>query len=268
MEITENELLAYTDIAVIAAKAGGGVLQRMFGTSLKVDYKGDIDLVTDADKAAETAIIAVLRRHCPAHGLLAEEGDYGQSVSPWRWIIDPLDGTTNFAHGFPVFAVSVALEYLGKIVVGVVYQPMTGELFVATLGHGATLNGVAIKVSSVERLDQSLLATGFPYDFKVSSVNNFDHFYNFQLAAQACRRPGAASYDLACVAAGRFDGYWELKLKPWDVAAGALLVTEAGGCVSDFSGGRFDHYAQEYLASNGLIHADMIGVLRQGTGRI
>jgi len=254
----------WREIAIAAARAGGAVLMDKFGTRLRVTHKGAVDLVTEADEAAEAAIVSLLRQHCPEHDILAEEGDYSRGSRSHCWIIDPLDGTTNYAHGFPWFAVSIGLEIDGEVRVGVVYNPCNNELFVAEKGQGAFLNQRRLQVSTVARLDQSLLATGFPYDRKQTTANNYDHFVAFQQSAQACRRPGAASLDLACVAAGRFDGYWEMKLKPWDVAAGQLLVTEAGGVVSHFDGGPLDIYSRETLASNGQIHAAMISVLLQG----
>lgn len=251
-------------IAIEAALEGGRVLMQKFGTSLQIRHKGEIDLVTEADREAEEAIVATIRGTFPRHDVLAEEADYGHCESQYRWIIDPLDGTTNYAHGFPWFAVSIALEVAGEIRLGVVYNPFHRELFVAEKGGGAYLNDVQLKVSTTSRLDRAMLATGFPYDRKTSPVNNYDHFVNFQQAAQACRRVGAASLDLAYVAAGRLDGYWEMKLKPWDVAAGQLLVTEAGGRASDFNGQPMDINGKEYLASNGLIHESMMKVLLHG----
>jgi myo-inositol-1(or 4)-monophosphatase len=236
----------------------------MFRGRLEVRHKGTVDLVTDADQAAEGAIVENIRSTFPNHDILAEEGAYGARSSAYRRIIDPLDGTTNFAHGFPWFAVSVALEVDREVVLGIVYQPLTDELFVAEKGLGATHNGRRLQVSATQRLDEALVATGFPYDRKVSLANNYDHFVNFQQASLACRRAGAASLDLAFTAAGCFDGYWEMKLKPWDMAAGKLLVEEAGGVVSDFSGGPFDLFGVECLASNGHIHAAMLEVLKQG----
>ncbi len=251
-------------IALKAAAAGAKELEQRFGTVLDVRHKGAVDLVTDADRAAEAAIVAVLRQHYPDHDILAEEQDWGRREHPCRWIIDPLDGTTNFAHGFPWFAVSIALEIDGEIAVGVVHAPVQGRVFSARKGEGAWLDGRRLQVSAIDRLDQALLATGFPYDRKTSEVNNYDHFLRFQQAAQACRRAGAASLDLAYTAAGAFDGYWEMKLKPWDVAAGALLVCEAGGRVSDFSEETWTIYGQECLASNSRLHGEMSRILRLG----
>ncbi len=252
------------NVAIAAAQAGGQVLMETFGKAIRIEHKGEVDLVTEADQAAEQTIIAVIRKNFPDHDILAEEGDYGRRQSRHCWIIDPLDGTTNYAHGFPWFAVSVGLEVDGVIVSGVVLHPCNNELYAAEKGQGATLNGRPLSVSTIDQLDQSLLATGFPYDRKGAVANNYDNFVNFQQSAQACRRPGAASLDLACVAAGRFDGYWEMKLKPWDVAAGQLLVTEAGGTLSDFAGEALDIYGREVIASNGQIHQAMIDVLQTG----
>ncbi|PLY03801.1 MAG: inositol monophosphatase [Desulfuromonas sp.] len=256
-----------TETAVSAARSGAGILMEKFGTDIRIEHKGEVDLVTEADKAAEAAIVATIRERFPTHDIIAEEGDYGVRTSDHCWIIDPLDGTTNYAHGFPWFAVSIGLEVAGEIITGVVYNPCNDELFVAKKGEGATLNGRPILVSSIPDLDQSLLATGFPYDRKTTPDNNYDHFVNFQQAAQACRRPGVASLDLACVAAGRFDGYWEMKLKPWDVAAGMLLVVESGGTLSDFCGNTANIYKPEIVASNGRIHQPMLAVLSQAVRR-
>ena len=251
-------------VAVAAAEAGAAVLMEMFGKKIRIDHKGEVDLVTEADRAAEKAIVETIGNQFPEHDILAEEGKYADRSSHHRWIIDPLDGTTNYAHGFPWFAVSIGLEVEDEVVIGVVLNPYTRELYVAEKGAGATLNGKSISVSAIDRLDLSLLATGFPYDRKQSQGNNYDNFINFQQSAQACRRPGAACLDLASVAAGRFDGYWEMKLKPWDVAAGQLLVSEAGGQLSNFGGDRLDIYGNETVASNGLIHDAMITILRNG----
>ncbi|HXV20548.1 MAG TPA: inositol monophosphatase family protein, partial [Desulfuromonadales bacterium] len=193
-------------IAIEAALEGGRVLMQKFGTALEISHKGEVDLVTEADRAAEETVVSVIRDTFPRHDFLAEEADYGHSGSAYRWIIDPLDGTTNYAHGFPWFAVSIALEVEGEVRLGVVYNPFQCELFFAEKGEGAYLNEVQIRVSTTARLDRALLATGFPYDRKTSSVNNYDHFLNFQQEAQACRRAGAASLDLAYTAAGRLDG--------------------------------------------------------------
>jgi len=248
-------------IAIQAAQAGGKVLQQKFGSTLQVAHKGEVDLVTEADVAAEQAIVEVIRGTFPRHNVLAEEQEYGKEASNYCWIIDPLDGTTNFAHGFPWFCVSIALAVEREVVLGVILNPISGELFRAERGGGAYVNDIPLQVSKIDQLHQALLATGFPYDRKTSPLNNYDHFVQFQQAAQACRRAGSAALDLAYTAAGRFDGYWELKLKPWDVAAGQLLVTEAGGTVSDFSGRPLRLDGGETLASNGRLHEAMLAVL-------
>ncbi len=246
---------------MLAAEMAGRILMEKYETGVKVAYKGDIDLVTEADLASEQAIVDILRERCPGHDILAEEGNYDNTGSEYRWVVDPLDGTTNFAHGFPWFAVSIALEVRGQVVLGAVFNPHNRELFVAERGQGATLNGKALRVSTTAELERAMLATGFAYDHKVNPANNYRHFEKFQRSAQAVRRAGVASLDLACVAAGRFDGFWELKLKPWDVAAGVLLVEEAGGMVSDYAGLSMSLDRGEILASNGHLHAAMQALL-------
>lgn len=252
------------DTLLLAAREAGRILMDKLEQGVTVAYKGAIDLVTEADLASERAIVALLRARHPDHDILAEEGDYGCRGADQRWIVDPLDGTTNFAHGFPWFAVSIALEVRGEVVLGAVFNPHNNELFVAERGRGATLNGRPLCVSSTGVLEQAMLATGFAYDHKTSPENNYRHFASFQRAAQAVRRAGVASLDLACVAAGRFDGFWELKLKPWDVAAGVLLVEEAGGRVSDYRGAPMPLDRGEILASNGHLHGAMQQILSQG----
>lgn len=250
------------DFAVRVAQDAGHLLRDRLGTKFHVGLKGDINIVTDVDLESERLIREAVASHYPRHQVLGEEGGLGDGSSDYRWVVDPLDGTTNFAHGFPVFAVSIALEYKGETILGVVYDPMRDELFVAERGGGATLNRRPIRVSPTAELTRSLLSTGFPYDIRTSSLNNLNHWKNFAMNAQALRRIGAAALDLCYVACGRFDGFWELNLSPWDSAAGALIVQEAGGLVTDFVGGPFSNYRPELLASNGLIHEAMIGVLK------
>jgi len=215
------------------------------------------------DREAERLIVDRLRAAFPDHTIITEEGEDFTTSSPYRWFIDPLDGTTNYAHGYPVFSVSIALEVDGEVNLGIVYAPYLNELFMAERGKGATLNEKPIHVSRTDKLNASLLATGFPYDIRHSKENNLNHFCNFALKAQAIRRGGSAALDLCYVACGRFDGYWELKLKPWDVAAGVLIVKEAGGCVTDLEGGRFDILSGDVVASNGRIHEEMLEVLKR-----
>ena len=252
------------DLIIKAARESGKLLMEKFESGIRVEFKSRYDLVTEADRQSEALIVKLIREQYPDHDILAEEGDYGQRDSDCRWIIDPLDGTTNYAHGFPWFAVSIALEVQGKLELGVVYNPYVGELYFAERGAGAFLNDRRLQVSTIDSLEHSLLATGFAYDHRNCKANNYDHFTRFQKAAQACRRPGSASLDLANVAAGRFDGFWELKLKPWDIAAGILLVEEAGGMVSDFDGQAMVLTDLECLASNRLLHAEMQEILQQG----
>jgi myo-inositol-1(or 4)-monophosphatase len=251
-------------LIIKAAYEAGKLLMDKFESGIRVEFKGKNDLVTEADRQAEALVVKLIRQRYPDHDFLAEEGDYGVSGSDHRWIIDPLDGTTNYAHGFPWFAVSIALEIKGRLELGVVYNPYVGDFYIAERGCGAFLNERRLHVSTIATLERSLLATGFAYDHKKCKANNYDYFTRFQKDAQACRRPGAASLDLASVAAGRFDGFWELKLKPWDLAAGILLIEEAGGLVSDFDGLPMTLETQECMASNRLIHKEMQEILQQG----
>jgi myo-inositol-1(or 4)-monophosphatase len=251
-------------LIIKAAFEAGKLLMEKFESGILVEFKGKYDLVTEADRQAEALIIKLIREQYPDHDFLAEEGDYTETGSDYRWIIDPLDGTTNYAHGFPWFAVSIALEVKGRLELGVVYNPYVGDFYVAERGCGAFLNERRLQVSTINTLERSLLATGFAYDHKKCKSNNYDYFTRFQKEAQACRRPGAASLDLASVAAGRFDGFWELKLKPWDLAAGILLIEEAGGLVSNFDGLPMTLESQECMASNRLIHEEMQAILQRG----
>lgn len=255
---------SFKKTAILAAKEAGLLLKNKLGQRRKVAYKGAVNLVTEMDLLAEKVIVSTISRHYPTHNILAEEKTTKQGNSPFRWIIDPLDGTTNYAHGYPVFCVSIALEKSGEIILGVVYDPTREELFLAEKGKGARLNGKKIHVSSVPKLSLSLLATGFPYDLRESPVNNFDHFHNFALRVHAVRRAGSAALDLCYVASGRFDGFWEMKLGPWDMAAGSLIVQEAGGKITDFFGKNLGLNGQHVLASNGKIHQEMLEILKMG----
>jgi len=248
--------------AIEAARIAGTILTEHARTGFRVEHKDTVNLVTDADRGAEQAVVEVIKKAYPAHHILAEEqGLQAGRESPYKWVIDPLDGTTNFAHGFPAYCVSIGLEYHGRGILGIVLDPTRQELFVAEAGRGASLNGAPLRVSRTATLDSALLVTGFAYDIRESAQNNLDHFARFALRAQGIRRTGSAALDLCYVAAGRFDGFWEIKLHPWDTAAGALIVVEAGGRVTDFKGGRFSIYGQEIVASNGLVHDEMLAVL-------
>ncbi len=255
------DLQQYLDAAVEAARIAGAFQRYRFTSVLDIDLKGDKDLVTEVDRESERLIVEHLRSKFPDHDIVAEEGQYPQGGSPCRWIIDPVDGTTNYAHGFPWFCSSIGLMCDQELLAGVIYNPVQDELFTATRGGGAFLNGRRISVSGRAPLKSSLLGTGFPYDCASDPANNFDNFITFQKAARGIRRAGAAALDLAYVAAGRLDGFWELKLKAWDVAAGVLLVREAGGTVTTFDGSAYDVFNNRIVASNGLIHDEMIATL-------
>jgi myo-inositol-1(or 4)-monophosphatase len=256
-----NHYRTQLDVAVEAAHLAGSYQRHRFSSPLEIDMKGDKNLVTEVDRESERLIVTHLLNAFPDYNIVAEEGEYNQGDSPFRWIIDPLDGTTNYAHGFPWFCVSIGLEAAGKIVAGVIFNPVHDELFTAISGEGAFLNGRRLNVSTRSPLQNTLLGTGFPYDCASDPANNFANFIRFQKAARGIRRAGAAALDLAYVAAGRLDGYWELKLKPWDVAAGLLMVQEASGTVTTFDGSGYSIDNHRIVASNGLIHDEMIALL-------
>lgn len=254
--------------AVVAeeiAREAGGLLREYYSQGVSAEYKGDVDIVTVADRASEKLIVQRLRERLPEHGVFGEEGTRSGLDAEYRWYIDPLDGTTNFAHGFPVFAVvmgcerrqpGLAADEDGEMVAGVIYDPLRDEIFSAAKGEGATRNGQPIHVSKTEMLQESLIATGFPSQKRHESPNV--HFYQeFTLRSHGVRRAGAAAIDLAYVACGRLEGFWEFKLNPWDTSAGVLLVEEAGGKITHFDGGKFTLDSREVLATNGKIHGEM-----------
>jgi len=245
------------------AREAGAILKKRLGRPGRVDFKGEVNIVTEMDRKSEDFIVTRIRADFPEHGIITEESDELTTRGGYRWIIDPLDGTTNYAHGNPVFCVSIAFEDHGEVTFGVVYNPMLDEIFVAEKGAGATLNGQRISVSETAVLDKSLLSTGFPYDLRTSRHNNFDHFRAFSIKAQAIRRAGSAALDLSYVACGRYDGFWEMKLSAWDTAAAVLIVEEAGGRVTGFDGEDFSNFKPRCLASNGSIHDEMLSVLAQ-----
>lgn len=246
------------------ARGAGRILLEKFGRTLNISDKGDKNIVTEADLASEKFIVEKIKTHFPRHTILAEEAgsiDVFEGTSEYLWIIDPLDGTTNFSHGYPCFCVSIGLERNGERIVGVVYDPTRDEMFAAEKGQGATLNGRRIQVSSVDEMDRALLVTGFPYD--VARREKFvEMFSKFILNAQAVRRDGSAAIDLAYVACGRFDGFWEDGLSAWDTAAGALIVEEAGGRMSHYNGSAYSPHQKQMVASNGLLHERMLEILQ------
>jgi len=250
-------------LAIAAAKAAGQIQKRHYGRSHQVEYKGDINPVTEVDRLCEQAIVKIILDVFPNHDILTEESPFERKGSPWKWIIDPIDGTTNYFHGFPCFCVSIGLEVEREVRLGVVYNPLLDELFHAEKGEGAFLNGNRIQVSRIDQLDRSFLSTGFPYDVREQTDFYLRYFRKFLSKSFAVRRPGSAALDLSYLAAGRFDGFWELKLHPWDVVAGSLMVTEAGGKMTDFQGQSYNIYSEETLASNGLIHEEMLQTIQE-----
>ena len=251
------------NFAIETACQAGQLLLEKFDRGIAVIKKGDINLVTEADLASEALIIERIKSYYPKHSILAEES--GEAVvivgdTSWKWIIDPLDGTTNYAHGYPCFCVTLALEHHGEIVIGVTFDPTRNELFAAERGRGASLNNKPLRVSNCDNLGDALIVTGFPYDIK--QRDNFArHLTNMLLSSRGVRRDGSAAIDMAYVACGRFDGFWEEGLHAWDVAAGLLLIEEAGGQVTYYDGSSFSIYAPPICASNGLIHSQMLQIL-------
>ncbi len=244
----------------VAREAGRLLLER-FHAGFQISHKGTIDLVTDADLAAEELIVGQIRKAFPSHSILAEERHNNRREGGVNWIIDPIDGTTNYAHGYEMFSVSIGLEVEGELELGVVFFPVRNELYTARHGCGSHCNDVQLAVSKTSDLSASLLATGFPYDIRTSEETNLENFCAFALRTQGVRRSGSAAVDFCHVAAGRLDGFWELKLNPWDCAAGYLLIREAGGKVTNFRGQPGSIYDRQVIASNGLIHDQMINVL-------
>jgi myo-inositol-1(or 4)-monophosphatase len=259
--LSARDLNSYAATAESIARKAGAILLAGFNKRKTVKYKGRIDPVTQYDLKSERHIVSAIRATFPSHRFLAEEGTASSHESPFRWIIDPLDGTVNFAHGFPVFCVSIALEFNGEVVVGVVYDPIHDELFRAIRNKGALLNKKRIRVSYEKQLEKSLIATGFAYDVGTSRRNNIGYFSRMVKKAQAVRRPGSAALDICWVACGRFDGFWELKLHPWDTAAAYLILLEAGGKSTKINGSQYTIFDGELVASNGTIHKAMLRAL-------
>lgn len=254
----------FTAAAVEVAREAGATLRDGLGGPRQIAYKGQVDLVTEMDRRSEETIVGAITGKFPHHLIVAEEGSGPRDGdSPYRWLIDPLDGTTNYAHGLPHFAVSIALRHGAETIVGVVYDPLRDELFRAERGGGAFLNDRPLRVSTVDELIRSLLATGFPYDAALRPVA-LAHWHAFSFASQAIRRYGAAALDLCYVAAGRYDGFYEAHLGPWDAAAGALIAAEAGATITDYTGGPFDPFRGAIVATNGRIHDAVLNVLADG----
>lgn len=252
-----------TQFATSLAQAAGIVLRKYWGNLSEIQEKSHAgDLVTEADKESESVIISKINAHYPTHAILAEEsGAIGKKQSEYLWVIDPVDGTTNYAHQYPFVSISIGLMHNQIPIVGVVYNPIYEELFVAAKGEGAFFNGRPIRVSQVNRLSKSLLATGFPYNRRETKDNNYPEFYHLTSVSQGVRRQGSAALDLANVACGRLDGFWEQGLQPWDSLAGIVLIEEAGGRITNYKGEPFDIYSHKILATNGLIHQEMIDAL-------
>ena len=260
-----TEPAALLALASRVARAAGAIQRERYETDLSMRSKSAaIDLVTEVDLACEKLIVDAIRAERPDDAILAEEGSGTERPdAPCRWVIDPLDGTMNYAHGYPRFCVSIGVEVEGRTLAGVVYDPLLDELFAATRGGGATRNGAPIQVSQEGRLGRALLATGFAYDVHESEDDNLENFARFAKLARGLRRDGSAALDLCYVACGRFDAFWELKLHPWDVCAGNLIVEEAGGHTSDFRGGPAVGDGRETVASNGAVHDAVLEVLQR-----
>ena len=255
---------SFRDVAVEAARQAGAFLRSRFGTRPAVSYKGSpTNLVTEMDRGAEVIILDAIRRRFPGHSVLAEESGVLAGAEPHRWIVDPLDGTTNYAHGFPIYGVSIALERDGVLEVGVIYDPSREEIFVAERGRGATLNGARLRVSATPVLGESLLGTSYPNDIREAPRDNLPEHAGLMYRCRSVRSIGSAVLGLAAVAAGRLDGYWEQRLGAWDVAAGALLIREAGGTVTAVGGAPLDLATPSITASNGLIHAEIVEALKE-----
>ncbi len=250
-------MASYLETAVDIAREAGAVLANFFERRIPYELKGDFDLVTEADRTSEKLVVERLRSHFPSHNIVAEEGGGHQSGSEYCWYVDPLDGTTNFAHGFPVFNVTLGLERAGEMIAGVVFDPTRPEMFTAERGSGAYLNNRRIHVSKAKRVEESLVATGFPSQKRHQNVN-IHYYYQMAMTSHGVRRAGAAAIDLAYVASGRLEGFWEYGLQPWDMAAGILLVEEAGGVCTDMQGAKMSLRGPHLLADNGLIHGEMV----------
>jgi len=264
MTLSNNDINNLTQTAIEAARQGGAILQDFAQKGFSIESKGEsINLVTEADLQSEKAIIQSIRKAFPEHQILSEEqGLQDIPQHPIKWIIDPLDGTVNFAHGFPMYNVSIGVEYEGTCIIGAIYDPTRNELFLGQQGRGATLNGKPIHVSAAPKLAEALLVTGFAYDIHTATDNNLKEFGAFTVRAGGMRRTGTAAIDLCYIACGRLDGFWELQLKPWDTAAGKVIVEEAGGKITNYAGEPYSIYGETLLATNSHIHQEMVEILQ------
>ena len=248
----------------IIAREAGAIVREGFGKNFQVEFKGnETNLVTEIDKASEKAIVEYIRKEFPSHSILAEEGGDHKGDADFLWVIDPIDGTTNFAHGLPIFSVSIGVQKKGETAFGIVYDIMMDRMYMAEKGAGAFVNGEKLSVSKQNKLGQSLLVTGFPYDLRDNPGNIANIFNDFLMNSRAVRRLGSAAIDCCYVAAGVFEGFWEHNLHPWDVCAGMLLIEEAGGKVTNFDNNRFDIFGKRFLATNGLVHDDMLELIKR-----
>jgi myo-inositol-1(or 4)-monophosphatase len=253
---------SYLEIASEIAREAGSLLTGYFERRVRFELKGEFDLVTEADRASERLIVERLGAQFPTHSIVAEEGSGHEGTSEYRWYVDPLDGTTNFAHGYPVYNVTLACEKAGELIAGVIFDPNRQEMFSAERGAGAFLNGERIRVSDAQRIAESLVATGFPSRKRHQNVN-VHFFYQLAMLSHGVRRAGSAAIDLAYVACGRYDAFWEFGLNPWDIAAGVLLVREAGGQCSDMKGSALDLRGPHILADNDAVHEEIVGLFEE-----
>ena len=262
-ESSQCDMSELFHIACEAAHHAGTILKNQYGKQKEILYKSRIDLVTDVDIKSEKAILTLIKSRYPGHDIITEESNPELQDSDFRWIIDPLDGTVNYAHNYPFIAVSIALEINGVTEIGIVYNPIMDEFFTAQKGNGAFLNNRPLSVSETDELGKSFLATGFPYDIRENPYNNLAHFNHLIKRAQALRRDGSAALNLCHTAMGRFDGYWELTIAPWDIAAGALITQEAGGTVTNLRGEPLSIYDRQIVATNGKIHTQLVKEIQQ-----
>jgi len=261
IDLSKTEIRTLVEFAEKTARAAGAILKEGFSKNYKIRYKGRIDPVTEYDLKSEKYIVSRITKRFPSHGILSEEGNDKKSTEPFRWVIDPLDGTVDFSHGFPVYCVSIGVEYKGDPVAGAVYDPERDECFTAGFSLGARLNGKKIGVTSEKKLERALLATGFSYDIATAKKNNLGLFARMAKECQGVRRLGSAAIDLCWLACGRLDGFWELHLRPWDTAAAVVVVTEAGGKITRLDGSPHSIFDDDLMASNGYLHSAMKRVL-------